>query len=177
MRPLKGPTEEQIARGYLAESRFFKLVQWYWLKEWPFGHLNFLGVQRASAVLDSRGIDGFVLEGGKYGRIIRHPFNLKTAKEQMDEPLRSYAEKIACVPRLLIHVDMELELMFDRAVGILRGNPADQEERLHYIETNAPKDPTQEAENIEKIIEARRKYIWYPENGIGKLQRFIDGFR
>ncbi len=145
-------TPEQEKNGYTAESRFFKLIN-----SFPDKPAGFLSVTQASALLDARGIDGFIVgHRGRANIATRIPIQLKTARWQVENYRPPPHLCDVPIQMILIHVDMYAHIMM-RKVGSILADPDvlwyDFEPHIQRIESQ-PTTPKERGRI--KIIEQRR---------------------
>ena len=145
-------TPEQEARGFLAESRFFSYVNHvrYHLR-------GFARVEQGSALLDARGIDGFVFHyrRGTSAEPNRLPIQLKTKFTYEDARYHTTKNGIR-VPILVINVAMKPQKMLDRvrqALDAFDASPREYEDQLRALEIM---EPTRTELDLVQLIELSR---------------------
>lgn len=127
-------TPEQEARGFLAESRFFTYVNY---TRHPFVR-GFVRVEQASALMDARGIDGFVhhYRRGTSSTPKRIPIQLKTGFAYGSDGCHTTRNDLR-VPIIPISVDMRPQSMLDqirRLLDAFDASPKEYEVKLCAIE-------------------------------------------
>lgn len=149
-------TPEQEARGFLAESRFFSYVNY---TRHPFVR-GFVRVEQGSALLDARGIDGFVYHyrRGHSTTPKRIPIQLKTGFVYGGDGYHTTRNDLR-VPIIPINVDMRPGSMLDRIRRLLDAfdaSPKEYETKLCAMERWQPSSV--EIELAQLIEQSRSRF-------------------